>query len=194
MSDAPKQQRQLLLLTLSAAAMLMLITLIMRFNDQGQLLEEPNTALAGPDFQIKGFDLHQYDLKGQLSYQVTADQVFHYPSNDTTELKSPAFAQQNESGSPVVGSADLGVILSKGDTIHLRGNAVLKQTAYGRQQELIARSDYFTYYPDKHFAETEAPVSFTSPGSTMTGIGMAADFNSKILNLKAKVNGTHATK
>lgn len=193
MTDAPKQQRQLIVLTLSAAAMLMLITLIIRFNDRGQLLDDVSTNLVGPDFQIHGFDLHQYDEKGQLSYQVEAEKVIHYPSNDTTELTAPTFAQQNESGSPVMGSGDIGVILSKGDTIHLRGNALLKQTAYGKQQEIIARSDYFTYYPNRHFAETEAAVSFTSPGTTMTGLGMVADFNRKMLKLKANVKGTHAT-
>lgn len=173
--------------------MLMLLTLVIQFNDHGQLVEDQTNTFAGPDFQIHGFDLHEFDLKGHLHYEVTATDVIHYPSNDTTELKAPTFAQQNENGGPLVGSADIGVILSKGDTIRLLGNAILKQPGFGKQQEVIARSDHFTYYPDKRFAETEADVSFTSPGSTMTGTGMTADFATKVLKLQGNVKGTHAT-
>jgi len=191
MSDTP-QPKQLLLIAMSLAAMVSLLALVIRFNDRGRLLDENGNAPSGPDFQVQGLDMHQYGETGELSYQVTSELVTHYPSNDTTELKSPVFTQPGQSG-PVMGSADLGVILSSGDTLHLRGNAMLKQSAQVKQPELIARSDYFTYYPDKRFAETEAAVSFTTPGSTMTGTGMTADFNQKVLKLKANVKGTHAT-
>lgn len=192
MTEDAKQKRQLFLLTLSGAAMLMLLALIIQFNDHGQLIEDQTSTFAGPDFQIRGFDLHEFDLQGHLHYEVTATDVIHYPSNDTTELKAPIFSQ-TEKGGPVVGSADVGVILSKGDTIRLLGNAILKQPSFGKQQEVIARSDHFTYYPNKRFAETEADVSFTSPGSTMTGTGMTADFAAKELKLQGNVKGTHAT-
>lgn len=193
MSDETKPKRQLLLIVLSGLALFLLISLIVRFNDHGRLIDDASSVLVGPDYEITGFDLHEYDVKGQLHYQIQATEVTHYPTNDTTELKSPHFAQQNETGAPVLGSADMGYILAKGDRVLMQGNAIIQQPKVNHSQELIARSDHFTYYPNKRTADTEAEVSFTSPGSSMTGIGMNADFNSKILNILSNVKGTHAT-
>ncbi len=86
-------------------------------------------------------------------------------------------------------TANTGVVFNRGEQVVMRGNVRAWQEAPGGNTQI--KTSKLTFYPDQNRAETDRKVYLSSPGTTLNGVGMRANFEQQIFQLLSKVKSRH---
>jgi LPS export ABC transporter protein LptC len=132
-----------------------------------------------------------FDLDGQVKYTLISAKVTHDDVDNTTLLEQPQATSAAKSGPPWQLSADQGKVINKGDIIYLTGHVKIDQPTGQGSEDVTLLTSELTYYPNRKFAETQAPVTITQPGLTVTGIGMTADLDKGKIDLIKQSKGEY---
>lgn len=145
-----------------------------------------------PDYIVSDAVLRKLDPNGQLKYTLRADDVRHFPDDDTTDLRKPRLTQQSdqpEKKAPVTVSADKGHLSDDNKRVDLTGNVLIHRPAAGRDEELTASMPDLTVFPDDERAFTKSPVVLTKGSSWVKGVGMQVDNKAQTYLLESQVTG-----
>lgn len=145
-----------------------------------------------PDYIVSDAVLRKLDANGQLKYTLRADDVRHFPDDDTTDLRKPRLTQQSsqpEKKAPVTVSADKGRLSDDNKRVDLTGNVFIRRPAAGRDEELTASMPDLTVFPDDERAFTKSPVVLTKGSSWVKGVGMQVDNKAQTYLLESQVTG-----
>ncbi|OQX37443.1 MAG: LPS export ABC transporter periplasmic protein LptC [Oceanospirillales bacterium LUC14_002_19_P2] len=151
------------------------------------------TEIKVPDFFSYNAHVREFDEKGQLKSDLTADSISHFPHNEITLLASPDLWSYSENAAPWHTVADTGRILPDGETVELKKNVVMTQME-GDTQKLRMDTDFLTIYSDQDFADTNRPVTIISPSGVMKANGMKAFYKRDFIQLKSRVRGVHESR
>lgn len=86
-------------------------------------------------------------------------------------------------------TANTGVLFNRGERVVMRGNVLAWQEAPGGNTQI--ETPLLTFYPDQDRAETDRKVYLSSPGTTLNGVGMKANFEQQTFQLLSKVKSKH---
>lgn len=143
-----------------------------------------------PDFIIRDFNSQQFNADGKLQYEMEANQLIHYPTNDATELDSPVLKFESEVKGSWTVQSERGFVATDGNIVELNGNVLLTRQATLEDSVTMATETLYLHL-DKEFAETTKPVIISSTNTTVEAVGMQADFTDNRLILVSKVRGRH---
>ena len=143
-----------------------------------------------PDFIIRDFNSQQFNADGKLQYEMEANQLIHYPTNDATELDSPVLKFKSEVKGSWTVQSERGFVATDGNIVELNGNVLLTRQATPDDSVTMATETLYLHL-DKEFAETTKPVIISSTNTTVEAVGMQADFTDNRLILVSKVRGRH---
>ena len=142
-----------------------------------------------PDVIVDNFTVRRFDPSGQVQHTLTAQQLRHYPDDDTTELDQPLLLYRGKQ-SPTRISADRAQLLKDGKEAILRDNVrVLREASPGRAEMTLATTLLYVY-PEEEIARTDQPVRMTQGKSVATGVGMVADRIKEKYVLESRVKAT----
>jgi len=139
---------------------------------------------------LRDFELVTLDSEGRESFSLRAPELRQTPDARTLELTTPLFLMPDRHGSHWEVSSETGWINEKSDEIRLRGNVVARSPD-GAARTTILNTTEMDVFPQKDLAVSSAPVTITSPGSTMRGTGMRAHLADKRILLLSKVQLSH---
>ncbi|MDO9101919.1 MAG: LPS export ABC transporter periplasmic protein LptC [Candidatus Nitrotoga sp.] len=145
-----------------------------------------------PDFIVSRFVATTFNEQGKPRFVMAAQQMLHYPDNDSTYLDAPKFTSFDSEHPPVYTYANNGMVSGKGDEIFLRDNVKIVSTASSTQREITFTTSYLHVTPDRGLAETDQPVMMVDGRNIVRAVGMKFDNKARIVKLLAQVKSEYA--
>lgn len=143
-----------------------------------------------PDFFVDNFVLTRLDAQGEPMFRMSAQRMFHYPDDDSTEYVKPHLVSLDPKQPLVTLTADRGTADAKGDHTHLYDNVLLTRAAVGDHPPLRVTTDYVLLLAQEDIARTDHPVRIQYGESTLTGVGMVFNNAARSLDVLSDVHGT----
>jgi len=176
------------LLPIALMLFLAALTLWLRF-----ALETPLPASNGhhrhdPDAIIDNFTLTRLDEQGIPRYTLTANRMLHFADDDTTELTAPKVIRRGE-GPMVTITAERGTLARESNEAFFRGNVVVVREATPGNEELRVHTDYLHVLPDENIARTDRAVTVIEGRSSLSGVGMEFNENTRRFAIFSQVRG-----
>lgn len=161
--------------------------------------EQPVTNGTHPDYSISAFHAIDLDELGRLRYELTADQLAHFPQPERAELVNPdmIFYRNSSESEPAPAdpwelTAAQGEITEGGDKLVLTGNVhVARITDNPAISRMTMDTDHLTVYGKQEVATTDAAVQLASDRVTLTGVGMQIDMKKGQMHLLSRVRGNY---
>ncbi len=133
----------------------------------------------------------KFDEFGQLAFimRTTQGQFFKGQNRFVVDQPEITASGSNTEEAPWQMTARTGVVFNRGERIVMRGNVhAWQETPPGASH---FRTPELVYYPEKELAETDRPVTISSPGSQVSGVGMKASLAQQTFHLLAQVKSRH---
>ena len=145
-----------------------------------------------PDYYMEQFELTSLSLDGKPAHKLYADNMLHYPIDDSTTLEKPhlvVFRNEEEFWDI---RAESGLVSNGGESVLLEGEVIILRVNPAHAQALQVYTSDLTVRPGDKFAETSAKVTIKDDRGVTTAVGMWADLNQRRVELLSNVRGTYA--
>jgi len=144
-----------------------------------------------PDYIVTNFSAVTLNAQGAPRFKVAAQQMEHYPDDDTTHLLAPSLISPSADKPPIQISAKRGEVSHNGDEVFLRDDVTVVRPAYGKQGDMTITTSYLHVVPDEERADTDRPVTLTETRGTVSAVGMNLDSKARVVKLLAKVRSQY---
>jgi lipopolysaccharide export system protein LptC len=148
------------------------------------------TAAAGPDYFVERLALLGMNALGEPSFRLEAQQLQHFPADDTTEFEEPVMVSLDPSRPRITVTADRGRLTSGGEEAHMSGNVIVTRAATQGAAPMRADTDYAVVIPDRDIVRTDWPVTILQGANRLTGVGMELDNRARRLQVDSQVRAT----
>lgn len=180
--------RPTILFPLALLALLAILTLWIERTVQPPAPKLDGSARHDPDYILNNFVTTRTDVNGDLRYKLLAQEMRHYPDNDTTELQRPHFTRYDINKPATLIEGERGLVSSDGENIQFMDNVKVVRQASAGKGEMVLLTQYLNLTPKKEIATTDKPVVITqAPGTVIHGTGMVYDKKQQTLKLLSKV-------
>jgi len=142
-----------------------------------------------PDYIINQTKLLKLDKTGRLHYTMSADEIRHYPDDDTTDLSKPVIVFLHPSKPSVTMSSERAHVSANGEQVDLYENVRVLRAAAPAREAMLATTNSLTIRPDDDTAATKSPVRITQGKSWLTGVGMQVDNKTQTYVLESQALG-----
>ena len=177
------------LLPLSIVFVLLALTAWLRYATEFPEERSDGKNRHDPDYILSKVSGRKLDATGNLLYTLVAEEVRHYPDDDTTDLLEPALVYLSPTRPPVSIRALYGHANSGGQRVDLWNRVELRRAATATDTELIARMNELTVFTDEERAFTKSRVWITQGNSWVQGVGLQADHKLQTYLLESQVTG-----
>ncbi|GJM07403.1 MAG: hypothetical protein DHS20C10_11370 [marine bacterium B5-7] len=134
----------------------------------------------------------KFDEQGVRTSKLYSPHVIHYPKDDTSTLTTPKITIYRAPDPAWYIQAKHGTTRQGTTIIHLTDDVRIHQAAGKNNHETTLLTQALSFYPDRHFAETDKPVTMFQPGSYVNATGMQADFINNWVKLLSNARGDYA--
>lgn len=142
-----------------------------------------------PDYIIDRTKLLKLDKTGRLHYTMSADEIRHYPDDDTTDLSKPRIVFLHPSNPSVTMSGERAHVSAKGEQVDLHENVRILRDASPTKEMMLATMNSLTIRPDDDTAATKSPVRITQGKSWLTGVGLQVNNKTQTYVLESQALG-----
>ncbi len=147
-----------------------------------------------PDYIVSDALLRKLDRNGRLQYTLKADDIRHYPDDDTTEITRPYLVSLNERKSQLTLSADHAHLSRDGERVDLFGNVRIYRAPTAKDAALNATTGQLTALPEEEKAFTRDAVLITQGNSQIKGVGMRLDNRTQTYTLESRASAVLESK
>ena len=144
-----------------------------------------------PDYIVNNFSAVTLGTEGTPRFLLAAQQMEHYPDDDTTHLSAPRFTNPYRDKPPVRISADHGEVSHNGEEVFLHDDVLVLRDASATQGEMKITTSYLHVVPDDETADTDRPVTITDARGVTTAVGMKLDSKARVLKLLSRVRSQY---
>ncbi|MFP5440746.1 MAG: LPS export ABC transporter periplasmic protein LptC [Gammaproteobacteria bacterium] len=178
--------------------------------------EQDTAASNEPDYRITNFHAIDLDENGRLRYELTAEQLTHYPQPERAELTAPQMVfyrntsadtgasttgtdapasqqQQPVAVDPWQLTAVRGSIADGGDRLDLEGDVRVSRAGTGGDRPgdmgMTLETARLTVFGKQEVATTDSPVFLNGDRAQLHGVGMQIDLKKGQMHLLSQVRG-----
>ncbi len=172
----------LAMLVLLAALTFWLNRLIQADNPRGPQRHDP-------DYWVEKFEVRRFNPDGKLQHTLVAENLLHYPDDDTTIVSAPRITYHQHPPTEV--SARMAYVGQDGKEIKLVDAVrVARHPAKAGSAPTVLETRTLKVFPDEERGSTRDPVVITQGKSVLRGTGLDVDSRSGITVLHGRVTGT----
>lgn len=142
-----------------------------------------------PDYIVTDAKGRKLDPSGRLLYTLVADELRHYPDDDTTDFLGPTLVYLHPTRQPVTISARYGHSTAQAQRVDLSEQVEVRRAATDKDAELLAETSELTVLTEEEKAFTRSKVLITQGNSWVQGVGMQADNQLQTYILESQVTG-----
>ena len=153
-------------------------------------MRTPKALLHQPDYYMENFTTLNMDRDGTLKNRLRAEQMTHYPDDNTTELIRPMMEIPRDDSPPVNIVADKGWVTADNTVILLSGNVNLWQNDAAGNKKLEIITNDVRILVNEDYAETDKPSTFINKDTTVKGTGVKAYLKEGRVKLLHNVHAT----
>lgn len=144
-----------------------------------------------PDAFADDIDLSSLDADGRLANRLWAKRMLHYPHDDSTTLDAPYLELYRPEEPPWKVRARAGRVSSGGGEILLEGDVDIQRAGSAALRPAHFTTDSLRVFPEREYAESDAPVTYRSTGLVVHSLGIRAYLDRGQVELPARVRATH---
>ena len=139
-------------------------------------LEEQKTRFTGhaPDLTMDEFQVTTMGEDGNPLRRLSAAHMAHYNDTRTKELRRPHLVVYQEDAEPWHVASERGWVSAENDVLMLLGKVDIWRNYPDGKREIHIETEDLRVLPHEEFAETELPVTISTPESLTRGTGMRA--------------------
>ena len=183
---------------LSLMLTLSLLTYWLRFATELPAERHDGKHRHDPDYIVSDAKLRKLDGTGKLEFTLNAEEIRHYPDDDTTDMTRPTAVFLNPDKPPMTMTSLRGHFNRTSNQVDLYDDVDIQRAAYATNPMLTANTDHLTIFPDDEVALTKRPVLITQGNSWVKGIGLRVDNRARTYVLEsqavAEIENKHAKK
>lgn len=180
--------RSTILLPLALLAVLALLTFWIDYSVQAPTQKPAGSSRHDPDFILHNFTTTRTDENGDLRYRLTANEMRHYPDDDTTELEQPHFTRYQIDKPFTQIEGKKGFVSSDAEKIEFVDDVRVVRQAYNGKGEMVVLTDRLDVFPNEERAVTDRPVVITQePKTVIHAVGMVYDKKKETVELGKRV-------
>lgn len=140
-----------------------------------------------PDYIVRKFEVRRFDPEGALQHTLVADEMRHYPDDDSTVVLAPRLTYHRTP--PTYVSAREARIGSEGKHVELIDDVRVTRTGVGGKPDSVLTTARLHAWPDDEIARTDVPVTITQGRSRVDGSGLEANSKLESYVLEGPVRG-----
>lgn len=140
-----------------------------------------------PDYYLIDMVRHTMDRNGDLQNVLMADEVYHYPDDNSTELARPRMEIYNEDESPWQVIAERGTLMANTDLVILHGRVEIFRVNDEGEREFEILTSELRVFPKIQYAETDNAATIKSFDSVTKTKGFRANFGQHRMELRERV-------
>jgi len=141
-----------------------------------------------PDYIMRNFETTQTDVNGELRYKLAAQEMKHFPDQDTTDLVKPRFTRFAKDKPYTKLEGDTGHVSSDGEQVDVLGNVLVLREAFGDKGVMTIETDVLKILPNEEYATTDRPVVIKqAPGTVVHATGMIYEQKQQTVTLLHQV-------
>lgn len=144
-----------------------------------------------PDTIVDDFSAMALGTQGKPRFLLAAQNMEHFPDDDTTHLKEPRLINLNADRPSIHISAGRGEVSHNGDEIYLHDAVRIVRDASATQDEMVITTSYLHVVPDQQQVDTDRPITMTEARGTTSAVGMQLDGKARQIRLLAQVRGDY---
>ncbi len=129
--------------------------------------------------------------EGMPAFSLVTPQMIHYPENDTTDIKTPRVTLFRKSPQPWFIDADFAKSTHGINEIHFWRHVIIHHPSDTTNPKTTLLTESLTIFPDQQIAQTNLPVTFIQPDTTVHGVGMLANLNLGTIQLLSQTQGEY---
>lgn len=173
---------------LAVLALLASLTLWIEHVVQPPVPKPDGSSRHDPDYILNNFSTLKTDKNGNLRHGLAAEEMRHFPDDDSTLLKRPRFTQFAADKPVTKIEGERGHVTSDGKNVYFMDNVKVVRGATRQKGELTVLTDYLHIIPDEDIAKTDRPVTILqAPKTVIHGTGMLYNKKQGTLQLYSKV-------
>lgn len=147
----------------------------------------PDARRHAPDYYLIDMVRHTMDRNGDLQNVLMADEVYHYPDDNSTELARPRMEIYNEEESPWQVVAERGSLKANTDLVVLHGRVEIWRLNDAGEREFEILTSELRVFPNVQYAETDNAATIKSFNSVTKTKGFRANFGHHRIELRERV-------
>lgn len=140
-----------------------------------------------PDLTMKGFEVTSMGEDGTPLHKLSAAYLAHFVDTETKELTRPHLIVYREGGEPWHVASERGWVSADNDVLMLLGKVDIWRNRPDGKPEIHIETEDLKMLPGEEYAETELPVSISTPESLTRGTGMRAYLGESRVQLLSNV-------
>jgi lipopolysaccharide export system protein LptC len=144
-----------------------------------------------PDYYLLEMVRRTMNREGGLQSVLSAEQVFHYPDDDTTELAHPHMEIYNGGQNPWQVVAERGIVKSDNEVIVLQGRVEIWRVDEKGWREFEILTSELRVFPKVQYAETDNAATIKGHSTVTKTRGFRANFEHNRLELLQQVRSRH---
>jgi lipopolysaccharide export system protein LptC len=168
-------------------AALALLTLWLDHQVRVESGDHPSLRRHDPDYLVTNFTTTSYDRDGHAETVLAAEQMQHYPDDDSTDVTAPRLVESKREQPRYTVRADRGKISREGDEIFLFDHVVLVRDATGGEPPARMTTSFLHILRDRALVRTDREVLFEEDGRELQGRGMEYHTDTRQLFLSSDV-------
>jgi len=180
--------RSAILFPLILLALLAVLTMWIDRSVQKPVKKLDGSARHDPDYMLNNFTTTRTDANGNLRYVLSAEEMKHFPDDDTTKLIHPHFSQYAVDKPYTKVQSERGFVSGDGENIQFMDNVIVVRQAFKDRGEMTITTNYLNVTPKTEIVVTEQPVVIhQAPETVIYATGMVYDKKQKTVLLKSRV-------
>ncbi len=144
-----------------------------------------------PDYIINNFSATSLGVSGAPRFLLSAQEMKHFPDDDTTHLVEPRLTSPYKDKPPVHISAQKGEVSHDGEEVFLHDDVHVLRDPSGKDSGMEIATSYLHVVPDDETADTDRTVTITEARGITTAVGMRLDSKARVLKLLSRVRSQY---
>jgi lipopolysaccharide export system protein LptC len=142
-----------------------------------------------PDYWVERFEVRRCNIDGKLQHTLVADNLLHYPDDDTTIISAPRITYHQPPPTDI--SARMAYVGRDGKEIDLVDAVrITRQPSTAGSSPTVLETRTLKVFPDEERGSTSDPVVITQGRSVLHGTGLDVDNRTGMTVLHGRVTGT----
>ena len=140
-----------------------------------------------PDLTMEEFQVTTMGKNGRPLRRLSAAYMAYFGDTQTKELTHPHLVLYREQAEPWHVASERGWVSADDDVVMLLGKVDIWRDKPDGKREIHVETEDLRVLPDEEYAETELPVSISTPESYTRGTGMRAYLDESRVELLSRV-------
>ncbi|MFZ2542041.1 MAG: LPS export ABC transporter periplasmic protein LptC [Gallionella sp.] len=154
---------------------------------------QPGSSLRhDPDSIVENFSAIKLNKQGTPHFILSATKMLHYPDDDSSALEVPRLSLLAEDRPPLIATAKIGTLSSKGDELTLQGDVELLREADTQQDQLKLQTEYLHIIPGQGLASSDRAVTLVEAQTTVNAVGIELNNVNHTIKLLSNVSTVYA--